>query len=138
MASDQTYAGDEIPPGTEVIEVHVSELNQIFNSIDPSPFHEKDLDVDAEEFIVGWAKELPRDKPLALLVHLDKPSVTPEMARQLHEAVQAFFARRSAVAQQRLRDRLSAMAVRIVCPSGRTLSTSGEAPSPMPALVKTI
>src|SRR5262249_12450048 len=78
--ADQTYAGDEIPPGDQVIELHVSELNQIFNSLDPSPFHEKDLDNDAEQFIVGWAKELPRDASLALCVYLDKPSVTPEMA----------------------------------------------------------
>jgi hypothetical protein len=28
--------------------------------MDPSPFHERDLDDDAEEFIVGWAQEFPR------------------------------------------------------------------------------
>jgi len=32
----------------------------LFNAIDPSPFRDKDLDPKAEEFIVGWAKELPR------------------------------------------------------------------------------
>ena len=101
---DQTYAGDEIPPGTEVIEVHVNELGQIFNSMDPSPFHEKDLDPDAEEFIVDWAKELSREKPLALRVHLDKPAVTTKMADDLHEAVQTYFARRSNAARQRLRE----------------------------------
>lgn len=104
MAASQTRAGDEIPSGTEVIEVHVSELSQIFNSMDPSPFHDKDLDVDAEEFIVGWAKELPPEKPLALRIHLDKPTVTPEMARDLREACHAFFARRSTITRQRLRE----------------------------------
>jgi len=99
----QTYAGDEIPPGDQVIEVHVSELGQIFNSMDPSPFHEKDLDDDAEQFIVGWAKELPRDAPLALCVYLDKPSVTPEMATALRDAVHAFFQRQSEASRQRLR-----------------------------------
>src|SRR5678815_1395006 len=106
MAPTQTRAGDEIPSGTEVIEVHVSELSQIFNSMDPSPFHDKDLDVDAEEFIVGGANELPPDKPLALRVHRDKPTVTPEMARDLREASHAFFARRSTLARQRLRELL--------------------------------
>jgi hypothetical protein len=100
----QTTAGDEVPLGTEVIEVHLSELGQIFNSMDPSPFHDKDLDVDAEEFIVGWAKELPKDKPLALRVHLDKPTVTPEAGRDLRQAVRAFFGRRSTLARQRLRE----------------------------------
>jgi hypothetical protein len=92
VTADQTYAGDEIPPGTEVIDVHVAELTQIFNSFDPSPFHEKDLDDDADEFIVGWAKELPRQKPLALRVQLDKPAVTPEMANALREAVHSYYA----------------------------------------------
>jgi len=104
MTANQTTAGDEIPQGTEVIEVHVSELSQIFNSLDPSPFHDKDLDLDAEEFIVGWAKEVPRDQPLALRVHLDKPAVTPQMATDLHQAVRAFFTRRSTLARQRLRE----------------------------------
>src|SRR5262249_57862421 len=100
MTANQTTAGDEIPKGTEVIEVHVSELSQIFNSLDPAPFHEKDLDLDAEEFIVGWAKELPRDKALALRVHLDKPAVRPGTAEDLRQAGQSFFARPSPGARQ--------------------------------------
>jgi hypothetical protein len=31
--------------------------------MDPSPFHEKDLDEDAEEFIVSWADEYPIRDP---------------------------------------------------------------------------
>ena len=104
MIATQTYAGDEIPAGTDAIEVHVSELTQIFNSLDPSPFHQKDLDDDADEFIVGWAKELPRQTPLALRVHLDKPAVTSEMANNLREAVRAFYARRATLSRQRLRE----------------------------------
>ena len=33
---------------------------------------DKGLDPKAEEFIVGWAKGLPRDATLALVVHLDR------------------------------------------------------------------
>src|SRR3989442_6655319 len=80
MADNRLIAGDEIPADTGVIEVHVRELSQLFNSMDPSPFLDKDLDVDAEEFITGWARELPRDKPLALLVHLDQPVVKSRAA----------------------------------------------------------
>ena len=58
---DKASSGDPIPPKCSVIEVHVGELKQLFNAIDPSPFRDKDLDPKAEEFIVGWAKELPRD-----------------------------------------------------------------------------
>jgi hypothetical protein len=41
------------------LEVRLSTLRQLFNSLDPSPFHEKDLDREAEEYIVGWANEYP-------------------------------------------------------------------------------
>jgi len=46
---DKPSAGDPIPPRCYVIEVHVGELKQLFNSIDPSPFRNKDLDPKAEE-----------------------------------------------------------------------------------------
>ena len=77
---DNTSAGDPISSKCAVIEVHVGELKQLFNSIDPSPFRNKDLDPAAEEFIVGWAKELPRDAALALVVDLDRQAGLPDEA----------------------------------------------------------
>ena len=71
-------AGDPLPPKCPVIEVHVAELKQLFNSIDPSPFRNRDLDPKAEEFIVGWAKDMPRGAPLAILVDLDRPAGLPD------------------------------------------------------------
>src|SRR6266849_1762364 len=35
---EKASAGDPIPPKCSVIEVHVGELKQLFNAIDPSPF----------------------------------------------------------------------------------------------------
>lgn len=58
---------------TGLIEVKLADLAQLFNSMDPSPFHERDLDDDAEEFIVSWAREHPREHELRLLIHLAKP-----------------------------------------------------------------
>ncbi len=45
-------SGNAIPPGCHLIEVRVTELRQLFNAIDPSPFRERDLDPRAEQFIV--------------------------------------------------------------------------------------
>lgn len=42
---------------TGLIELKLNDLNQLFNSMDPSPFHERDLDHNAEEFIVSRAME---------------------------------------------------------------------------------
>ena len=52
MASVRTAAGVVVTPASTVIEVRVAELRQLFNAIDPSPFHERDLDPRAEAFIV--------------------------------------------------------------------------------------
>src|SRR4051794_4219006 len=68
----QPAAEDPLPAGAVRIEVRVAELKQLFNAMDPSPFRERDLDPNAEEFIVGWGREAPRDAPLALLVRLNR------------------------------------------------------------------
>jgi len=39
-----------------IISLKLRDTNQLFNSMDPSPFIEKDLDDDAEEFIVSWLR----------------------------------------------------------------------------------
>ena len=94
-------AGDSLPAQGERIEIRVGALTQLFNSIDPSPFRKKDLDPNAEEFIVGWAREA-RDGPLALLVYVDRPG-GPEDADNLREAVHEFFRQRARVTRQKLR-----------------------------------
>jgi hypothetical protein len=54
------------------IRLRLRDINQLFNSMDPSPFIEKDLDDDAEEFIVSWAREFPSNDPIALRIYLDQ------------------------------------------------------------------
>ncbi len=95
--------GDPLPPGCQTIEVHIGELNQLFNAMDPAPFRDRDLDPNAEEFIVGWARELHHDRPLALVVHLDRETGTPEGVAVLKDAVRRFFVDRARVTRQKLR-----------------------------------
>jgi hypothetical protein len=96
--------GDEIPRDCQVIEVRVSELRQLFNAIDPSPFRQRDLDPRAEQFIVDWASDLPTDSPWALVVHLDRPAGRADEAAALREAIHEFFDQRVAAARRKLRD----------------------------------
>ena len=44
----------------DLIELRVDNIAQLFHTLDPFPFRERDLDKEAEEFIVGWARELGR------------------------------------------------------------------------------
>jgi hypothetical protein len=55
---------------TRPIEVRVDRLSQLFDTLDPFPFCERDLDKDAEEYIVGWAREFPRDQPLEIIIYV--------------------------------------------------------------------
>jgi len=100
LASDFSF-GDEIPADCELIEIHLTELKQLFNPIDPSPPREKDLDSRAEEFIVAWARASKRDARLALQVDVDAATVTgaPEI---VGSAVHEFFRQRSLSASRRL------------------------------------
>ena len=49
--SDSADVTSSVQPDTIELELH--DMMQLFDSMDPSPFREKDLDPDAEEFIVG-------------------------------------------------------------------------------------
>ena len=106
MSEEKPSAGDPIPAKCGRIEVHVGELKQLFNAMDPSPFRERDLSPEAEEFIVGWGRELPRDVPLALLVYLDRPAGLPQEPAVLRDAIQEFFAVRALHTRRRLRQLL--------------------------------
>jgi hypothetical protein len=52
------------------IEVQADRAGQLFDTLDPLPIVERDLSANTEEFIVGWARELPRRQPLRIVVHV--------------------------------------------------------------------
>jgi len=85
------------------IEVNLNRLAQLFNSLDPSPFHERDLDQDAEDYIVGSAEEISRQRPLSLVIHLPSDQLpqggTPELAKAIHN----YFSYREIHERRRLR-----------------------------------
>ena len=53
-----------------IIELQVEKVGQLFDTLDPMPFRERDLYRQAEDYIVGWARELPRNAPVRIRVHI--------------------------------------------------------------------
>ena len=47
-------------------------MSQLFNSMDPSPLENKDLNDDVEEFIVSWSEEYRPDQALTLRIYLQE------------------------------------------------------------------
>jgi hypothetical protein len=82
-----------------VIEIRVDGIAQLFHTLDPFPFREKDLDREAEEYIVGWARELPADRPFRIVVHFPDEESQTDLARDLPEAFGRYFAGRADVSQ---------------------------------------
>ncbi len=76
--------------------LNLRELAQLFNSMDHSPFVDRDLDADAEEFITSWARELPPGRELELVINLAVPSPAGRSAGA-EDAVRRYFATRSAI-----------------------------------------
>ena len=86
------------------IAIRVRTIGQLFNSFDPSPFHEKDLDNDAEDYIVSWARELPSDQPLSIVVHVPPQEAESPEAAGLAEAMTNYFENRARRLEHELRE----------------------------------
>ncbi len=63
--------------------------------MDPSPLQERDLDDDAEEFIVGWAREFPRRDPVSLVVHVNQLGAHGDAQHLVETAVHHYFVYRA-------------------------------------------
>jgi hypothetical protein len=78
------------------IRLNLRDMSQLFNSMDPSPFIEKDLDDDADEFIVSWAQEFPFDAPVRLRIYLEQwPTEDPKDL--IRTAVHNYYAHRAEI-----------------------------------------
>ena len=103
MKSAQLTASSTATQKVNNIELNLQDLEQFFNTMDPSPFHEKDLDTDAEEFIVSWAKEYPLEEPVRLVVHLQNPQLGGDAHAIIKRAVHNYFAYKAELSQRELR-----------------------------------
>jgi hypothetical protein len=86
-----------------VIDVRVSDIRQLFNSLDPSPFHERDLDRDAEKYIVSWADEVSPSAELELVVHLPPDQIERAAKSDLRRAVLNYFSYRAEASRRHIR-----------------------------------
>jgi hypothetical protein len=76
---------------TNRIELRLRDVNQLFNTMDPSPFYDKDLDQDAEEFIENWAREFGVRERVALVVHLEEWPAKEDPQALVEQAVHNYF-----------------------------------------------
>jgi hypothetical protein len=55
---------DDISDGP--IRVQVTSIGHLFSAMDPTPMDQRELDAEIEDWIVGWAEDLPSDREVVL------------------------------------------------------------------------
>lgn len=90
----------------DAIELRVDKIAQLFHTLDPFPFRERDLDREVEEFIVGWARELPADQPIRIVVHFPDNCAQTAAALELGDAFDRHFSHRANIIQSDLNELL--------------------------------
>ena len=55
---ERRASGYRLEGSSRLIEIELRDLRQLFNTLDPAPFHERDLDPEAESYIVDALREI--------------------------------------------------------------------------------
>ncbi len=79
------------PKNVALVEVRVGSTNQLFDTFDPTPYPRKDLAQPTENFIVDWARELPRKQAIKIVVYLPTRECESAAARQIDDAFSNYF-----------------------------------------------
>ena len=77
--------------GATLIEIRLREVRQLFHTLDPAPFLERDLDTEAERWLLDAAREIGPRQALRIVVYLPAAEAASEPGRTLAEAVHHYF-----------------------------------------------
>lgn len=84
------------PKRSCIIELELRGMSQLFNSMDPSPVENKDLNDAVEEFIVSSSEEYHPDQALTLRIYLeDWP--TEDLVDLVRNSIHNYFAYRASL-----------------------------------------
>jgi hypothetical protein len=87
-----------------LIELRVNNVAQLFHTLDPFPFRERDLDKEAEEFIVCWARELSADRAIRIVIHYPESEAQTNAAQELSEAFHRYFSEHAGAIQREIKE----------------------------------
>jgi hypothetical protein len=85
------------------LELSIADPMQMFNSMDPAPFRERDLDAEVVSYVIDWAHEAPLSAALSMLVSLHRKPSTTDEAGIMRDAVHESFRRRALSCRRRLK-----------------------------------
>lgn len=77
--------------GKILIEIKLMSIMQLFNSFDPAPFYEKELDTAAEKYIVETVKDFKKNTQFKIIVYLPEDLARTEKAKTIGPAIHNHF-----------------------------------------------
>lgn len=84
------------------VELRLDQLSRLYNSLDPAPFLEKELDPAADDYIVGSAEDLA-GREMRLVIMLPESELAKPEAADIAESIRNHFALRERIEHRRLR-----------------------------------
>jgi|FEC22Drversion2_1045045.scaffolds.fasta_scaffold00193_32 hypothetical protein len=117
------------------VELRLDRILRLYNSLDPAPFHEKELEAAADDYIVGSAEDA--GKPIRLVIMLPEGELARPEAEHLPASIRHHFELRAASERRQLRAmwRRGRMALAIgiaflaACLFGRSLLLASSSPA---------
>ena len=79
---------------TVLIELKLGSLGQLYNSFDPSPFFDKEIDVQADAYVVGAVRDIGHDKKFKLTIELPAAEARAADAAAVERSIRNHFAYR--------------------------------------------
>lgn len=84
-----------VNPGTDkvdtvAVELRLDRIPRLYNSLDPAPFHEKELEAAADDYIVGSAEDAG-GRPIRLIVMLPDAELAQPEARHVPASIRHHF-----------------------------------------------
>src|SRR5512139_2305640 len=120
---------------TVAVELRLDRIPRLYNSLDPAPFHEKELETAADVYIVGSAEDLA-GRPMRLVIMLPESELARPEAAHIAASIRNHFALREHTEHRRLRAEwqrgrislLIGLGFLVVCLVVRELLISSESP----------
>ena len=91
------------PLPIRTLDLHVREIHQLFNSLDPAPFLNKDLDRTCEAYIESWALALPHESRLHLAIRVEQLDSAVQASELMSEAIHNYYGYKAELARSDFR-----------------------------------
>ena len=89
MAKDRSIYRRE--GGATLVELRLSNVHQLFDSLDPAPFPERSLDDEAEAYIIGSVHDISIAEPIKLVFYLPPDQLRLNETIGLGDAIHNYF-----------------------------------------------